>query len=186
MNAHLTESFGTPVGRDTIRFERLLPGPIERVWAYLVDSEKRGKWLASGMMDLRVGGAVQLEFRNDDLSSPPSFPNAKYASMRGCAIAMKGTITRYEAPTLLAYTWQESSATPSEVEFRLDPVDGEVRLTVTHSRLENRDEILSVSGGWHTHLGILMDKLAGRAPRAFWPEHERLEGEYEKRLPAKG
>jgi len=25
----------------TFVFERLLPGPIERVWAYLVDGEKR-------------------------------------------------------------------------------------------------------------------------------------------------
>ena len=36
------------VSKDAVRFERLLPGPIERVWSYLTDSEKRGKWLASG------------------------------------------------------------------------------------------------------------------------------------------
>ena len=33
-----------------IRFERLLPGPIENVWAYLVESKKRGEWFASGPM----------------------------------------------------------------------------------------------------------------------------------------
>ena len=31
-----------------IRFERLLPGPIENVWSYLTDAKKRGEWLASG------------------------------------------------------------------------------------------------------------------------------------------
>ena len=39
-----------------IRFQRLLPGPIETVWSYLTDARKRGEWLASGPMDLRVGG----------------------------------------------------------------------------------------------------------------------------------
>jgi hypothetical protein len=28
--------YGTLLGTDTVRFERLLPGPIERVWAYPV------------------------------------------------------------------------------------------------------------------------------------------------------
>ena len=31
----------TLVDGSTIRFQRLLPGPVERVWSYLTDSEKR-------------------------------------------------------------------------------------------------------------------------------------------------
>jgi uncharacterized protein YndB with AHSA1/START domain len=46
------DKYGTIIAPNTIRFERLLPGPIERVWAYLTDPEKRAKWLASGPMDL--------------------------------------------------------------------------------------------------------------------------------------
>ncbi|MBK6883055.1 MAG: hypothetical protein IPH05_08950 [Flavobacteriales bacterium] len=30
------------------------------MWAYLTESDKRAKWLASGDMDLRVGGDVNL------------------------------------------------------------------------------------------------------------------------------
>jgi uncharacterized protein YndB with AHSA1/START domain len=52
MNDH-----GVFTGSDTIRFERLFPGPIERIWTYLTDSEKRGTWLASGPMELKAGGA---------------------------------------------------------------------------------------------------------------------------------
>jgi uncharacterized protein YndB with AHSA1/START domain len=48
--------YGVVTEAGTIRFERVLPGPIERVWAYLTESKERGKWLASGEMDLRVGG----------------------------------------------------------------------------------------------------------------------------------
>ena len=30
----------------TVKMERLLPGPVERVWAYLTESDKRARWLA--------------------------------------------------------------------------------------------------------------------------------------------
>ena len=43
----------TLIKPSTIRFERLLPGPVERVWAYLTESKKRATWLAAGEFDLR-------------------------------------------------------------------------------------------------------------------------------------
>ncbi|HGE6663066.1 TPA: ATPase, partial [Serratia marcescens] len=51
-----------------------------------------------------------------------------------------------------------------------------------HRRLANRDEMLSVAGGWHTHLDILLDRLHDRAPQPFWSTHARLEEEYRARL----
>ena len=51
---------GEIIDTQTVRFERLLPGPIERVWAYLTESEKRRKWLACrryGFARRRAGGA---------------------------------------------------------------------------------------------------------------------------------
>lgn len=39
-----------------------------------------------------------------------------------------------------------------------------------------------VSSGWHLHLGLLEDLLAGAAPRGFWSVHQRLEAEYAERL----
>ena len=60
--------YGTTPEPGTVRFERLLPGPIERLWAYLTDPEKRATWLAGGPMELRPGGRVELRFRNPDLS----------------------------------------------------------------------------------------------------------------------
>jgi uncharacterized protein YndB with AHSA1/START domain len=44
---------------DTVRFERTLPGPIERVRAFLTVSDKRAQWLAAGEMELRIGGSVE-------------------------------------------------------------------------------------------------------------------------------
>ena len=40
-----------------------------------------------------------------------------------------------------------------------------VRLVLTHKRLETSDTVLSVSGGWHTHLDILVDVLDGQQPK---------------------
>ena len=65
----MTNEYGVVPEPGTVRFERLLPGPIERIWAYLTDSEKRGRWLASGAMELREGGRVTLEFKHKTLSS---------------------------------------------------------------------------------------------------------------------
>ena len=36
----------TATATDTVRLERLLPGPIERVWAYLTEPDKRATWFA--------------------------------------------------------------------------------------------------------------------------------------------
>jgi uncharacterized protein YndB with AHSA1/START domain len=170
--------YGTVIEAGTVRFERLLPGPIERVWAYLTDSEKRGRWLASGPMELRPGGRVELRFVHASLSPEAEEVPEKY---RDCAdgAGFAAKVTRCEPPRLLSHTWGSSG--DSEVTFELTPRDGEVLLVLTHRRLE-RGEMISVAGGWHTHLCILADHLEGRTPKPFWATHARLEGEYEKRI----
>jgi hypothetical protein len=42
----------------------------------------------------------------------------------------------------------------------------------------------SVAGGWHTHLGILADRLGGREPRPFWSTYPCLKDEHGQRLRA--
>ena len=39
---------GTLIEPGTLRMERTLPAPIERVWAYFVEPDKRAAWLAGG------------------------------------------------------------------------------------------------------------------------------------------
>jgi hypothetical protein len=83
----------------------------------------------------------------------------------------------------LSYTWDEDSNSPSEATFELTPQGSDVLLVLTHRRLGDRTAMLSVAGGWHTHLGILIDHMNGREPRPFWSTYARLEAEYERRLP---
>ena len=119
-----------------IRFERLLPGPIETVWTYLTDEKKRGEWLASGPMDPRVGGKVELRFKHADLSPNQAPPPEKYTKMDAEGHHAEETITEIDPPRRLAFTWGGKS----EVVFDLAPKDGKVLLTLTHRKLPTEDE----------------------------------------------
>lgn len=175
-------NYGIYTEPGTIRFERLLPGPIERVWEYLTDAEKRGEWLAAGEMELHMGGKVELIFNHNNLTPHDDVPPEKYNDMGGES-RLHGQITQLDPPRLLSYTWEESSAPGSEVTFELEEEGEHVRLTLTHRHLgENRDTLTSVGAGWHTHLDIMTDKLNGRKPKPFWDTHTKLEKEYEKKL----
>jgi uncharacterized protein YndB with AHSA1/START domain len=96
----------TAYGRITapaeVRFERLLPGPIETVWQFLVDSEKRGQRLASGPMNLKEGGAVELRFRHRDLSPHKVAPPETYKEMDEKGHVSRERVLRVEPPRLLA------------------------------------------------------------------------------------
>ena len=47
----------------TIQFVRILPGPIEKIWSYLVDSDKRGEWFAKGDLPDKVGEKFELRWK---------------------------------------------------------------------------------------------------------------------------
>jgi uncharacterized protein YndB with AHSA1/START domain len=173
---------GTFIGQGTIRFERLLPGPIERVWKYLTESEKRGTWLATGEMELRVGGKVELVFNHADLSPHDEPVPEKYKQFQ-YGTRFMGTVTAIDPPRLLSHTWAETTGEPSEVTYELFEKGDNVLLVLTHRRLgDDRELLISVAAGWHTHLGILVDHLNGRTPKGFWGVHGKMEEEYAERL----
>jgi uncharacterized protein YndB with AHSA1/START domain len=173
--------YGERIDDTTVRFERLLPGPIERVWEYLTDGDKRATWLCGGETELRVGGKVEMHFHNASLSTEPDIdPPAKYSDMPE-KVSYTGTVTQCDPPRLLAFNWDVDDE-PSEVRYELEEAGDRVRLVLTHRKLASRDEVISASGGWHTHLDILEDVLSGREPKAFWKTHTPLEAEYERRF----
>lgn len=172
--------FGDRVDETTVRFERLLPGPIERVWEYLTDSDKRATWFAAGETELKVGGKVEMHFHNTSLSSQPDIdPPERYRDLPE-KLSFDGTVTRCEPPHLLAYTWNFEDK-HSEVCYELEEAGERVRLVLTHRKLATADSVISVLGGWHTHLDVLADVLEGHPPKAFWKAHAPLEDEYERR-----
>lgn len=80
----------------------------------------------------------------------------------------------------MSFTWGEWG----EVTFELTPQDDDVLLVLTHRRLADRAATAEIAGGWHAHLGILTDRLAGREPRPFWSTHATVAAEYQKRIAA--
>ena len=174
--------YGTRPEPAAIRFERRLPGPIERVWSYLVDPEKRGRWLAAGPIEPRAGGRLELHFHNAKLAPPGEPVPEQYRGHAG-EITSQQRILRYEPPHVLAFTWSEPAdgSSPSEVTFELSAEGDEVRLALTHRRLA-RGELLDIGPGWHLHLGVLEARLRGEEPKAFWSVLARLEPEYRRRF----
>ena len=160
----------TLVKPSTICIERLLPGPVERVWAYLTESKKRATWLAAGEFDLRIGGRIELHFDNDKLSD--DVPHG------GGVRKFAGRITRLEPLRALAYTW-DWDGKDSDVLYELTPKGKDVLLTIHHNLPDDRGLKLAVGGGWATHAGILADQLNGVKPRPFWSTHDRLMKEFE-------
>lgn len=175
------EEYGELLGPDAVRFVRLLPGPIERVWRYLADADKRARWLCGGETEPKVGGHVDMEFDNSRLSGPNDDPRPeKYAQFDG-PVTFSGTVTRYDPPRLLAHTW-DFEGESSEVCYELSAEDDKVRLVLTHTRLNSNEEVRDVCAGWHSHLGILSDVLEDRSPRPFWRTHTALEADYGARI----
>lgn len=160
----------------TLTMERLLPGPIDRVWAYLTDGDLRRQWLAAGAMETQAGSTVELVWRNselmDDAGQRPE--NASEENRMTCEV------TEYDAPHRLSISWGNTGG----VTFTLVEQGDAVRLTVTHRRVEDRSTLLSVSAGWHAHLDVLAAKLRSSAPAPFWDEWVRLRAIYDQRIPA--
>lgn len=175
-------NYGIFTGPGTVRFERLLPGPIERVWTYLTESDKKAKWLAAGVVEARVGGKVEFRFKHSDLSEIDDPIPEKYKHMEG-GTYFEGRVTKWNPPRLLSYTWGEGTGEDSEVTFELTPEGEKVRLVLTHRRLgDDSDILISVASGWHTHLDILFDRINGRTPQGFWTVHTRMEREYKGKI----
>jgi uncharacterized protein YndB with AHSA1/START domain len=125
MNASATpDAFGTLIEPTTLKIQRLLPGPVERIWAYLTDSELRRKWLAAGAMEMKVGAPFEFVWRNSELTDPPGNRPDGF----GDEHRMKSRITELDPPHKISFTWDNTG----DVSFELEARGEKVLLTVTH------------------------------------------------------
>lgn len=177
MNRHPPiNAYGSLTEPATLTIERVLPGPVERIWAYLTDSDLRRRWLASGVMGTQAGSSFELVWRNDELTKPsgarpPGFPEEH---------RMQGQITEIDAPRRLSITWGNTGG----VTFQLTPQGGDVLLTIIHRRLGDRSTMLNIAAGWHMHLDLLVARVSGEEPPTFWDGWAHLKQDYDRRLPA--
>jgi uncharacterized protein YndB with AHSA1/START domain len=160
----------------TLKIERLLPGPIERVWAYLTDSELRCRWLAAGPMETDAGTSFELVWRNDELSDLPSRRPSGFPEEH----RMQSRVVEFDPPRRLVISWQGSG----DVSFDLAPQGDDVLLTLIHRRVPDRATLLMYGAGWHMHLDLLVACATGQVRQPFWEGWSRLQKEYERRIPA--
>jgi uncharacterized protein YndB with AHSA1/START domain len=136
-------------GAAMVRFERILPGPIERVWEFVTDTARLPQWFGNGMIEPRAGGAV-------------SFMDGH----------IRGVVTQWDPPRKLAYTWNvtnpgadRSDYPESYLTITLEPRGDEVLLTLTHLPVLERFEKQNAMG-WHTYLDMLGAALRGETVEA--------------------
>jgi uncharacterized protein YndB with AHSA1/START domain len=176
MNAPVSNDYvyGSFSEDSTLTIQRRLPGPIQKVWAYLTDSELRAQWLASGQIQPNNGTSFELVWRNDSLSASPierptGFPEEQRATCE---------VKEIEPPHKLRFIWPNVG----DVTMLLEPLGDEVLLTLVHRGLSERAMKVMVSAGWHTHLDILVARASGTKPPSFWSTWDHLRAEYSSLL----
>jgi len=128
-----------------IVFVEELPHPPEKVWSALTNSADLADWLMPNDFEPRLGKQFTLE-------CPPA-PNR-----RGW---VECVVLALEPPRRMVWSWAaEADATPSQVEFRLEPSASGTRLTLTHSREPSATERQRFAGGWVEKLASLRQRLA--------------------------
>lgn len=157
----------------TLVLRRWLPGPAERIWRYLTDSELRAKWLAAGDMTLAPGSALELVWRNDDLSAATDPRPAGFAEEQ----RMDSRVIAVDPPRRLTIAWGKGDVT-----FDLEPKGNRVLFTVTHSGLGDASARTMIAAGWHVHSDILASELSGAVAPSFWPTWSKLQGTYAARF----
>ena len=167
-------AYGVLAEPGTLKFQRLIPGPTERVWKYLVESDLRCQWLAAGKMELKVGAPVEFIWRNDELNNPPRQRPAGFPEEQ----RMQGRITALDAPRNLAIAWDGFG----EVSYGLESKGEDVLLTMIQRGLPNRDVVVMFGAGSHVHLDILAACLSGDKLPLFWDSWVRLQKEYDAKI----
>lgn len=125
-------------GRPAVRFVRVYPHSIDRVWCAVTDPDELGHWFPSAVdIDRRTGGVV-------------TFSGDPYAE------DTTGSVLDYDSPWHLVFTWAGD-----ELHFDLQPVDtGRCRLTLTNV-LYDRDAAARNAAGWSVCLDELDRHVAG-------------------------
>ena len=141
-----------PDGSTTIRFDRRLRHPIERVWQALTDPDELRRWWGDTKLELVEGGPFQLRWRNTDEN--------------GDVATLDGTITSIDPPRRLEISadWGSTAAgqpgTRTHLTWELEP-DGDHTLLHFTNKVAAPDQDVPIAAGWHLHLDALATTLAG-------------------------
>ncbi|AXG76451.1 SRPBCC family protein [Streptomyces paludis] len=130
----------TADGRATLRIERALAHPPERVWTALTDPAALGRWFpAEVTLDLAPGGRIVFRFPGAEDGDPRT----------------KGIVMAVDEPRLLAFTWGGD-----ELRWSVAPKGGGALLTLVHT-FGDLPGAASFASGWHLCVAALARSLDG-------------------------
>jgi uncharacterized protein YndB with AHSA1/START domain len=169
------------VAPDTIRLERTLDAPVEKVWRYLTEAELRSQWFMGGT-DATGVGEFELLVDHDRLSDEVVPYPESYASFKGSTWTEK--VIRFEPPRLLVTTFQGGKN--GTVTYELFPEGERTRLVLNHSGITSGTGAQDFGSGWNSHLTVLQERLAGRSVSNFWALHAHSKEAVAKALAGQG
>ncbi len=175
--------FGETIGADTFRLERRLKAPIEKVWSFFVDADKRGRWFTSGDDLAGLDQAFTFAFSHHKITDEK--PPARWAEMDGSKPdpIMNGRILAYDPPRLLAFTWGDDGESQSEVRFEFTAQGDETTLVLTHSKIDTLENARDFAGGWTAHINTLVSALDGQSTNHFWADVVSAHQHYDQAQP---
>lgn len=123
-----------------VRFERVIDAAIDAVWAMLSTEDGLERWLAPASVELRVGGAMNIDFGEGEV--------------------VGGEIIDLIPGALLEYHWRFTGEPDSIIRFELEPREnGQTTLKLEH-RLLPPDQAVGYGAGWHAHIDALAHQLS--------------------------
>lgn len=126
-----------------VRFERVYPHPIARVWEAVTDPKNMSAWFHQTELDLQPGG--RIEFRSHD----------------GDTCESNGRVVAVDPPRLFEFVWVNDDVPDELTRWELHQEGHDrCRVVFTHSRLAEAYAV-SVSAGWHLVLDDLGQFLDG-------------------------
>lgn len=123
------------------RLERLLDHDLQTVWAMLTDPARMIDWLAPGEIELRKGGAAKLNFVDS-------------------GIVIDSTVSEFEEPRLLEYSWSSPGEPLRPVRWELEATAEGTRLILQLGAPDDED-IARSCAGWEAHLMMLLAAIEG-------------------------
>jgi uncharacterized protein YndB with AHSA1/START domain len=127
-------TYETIAGKPAVRFERVYPHPIERVWRMVTVPEEMAAWFPSTVeVDLREGGEMRFTFPEHEVEP------------------MDGRVVELDPPFVFAFLWGKDL-----LRFDLSAEGDGCRLVLTQ-QLGSEDEAARNAAGWH----VCLDKLGG-------------------------
>lgn len=123
------------------QLQRVLSHPPRTVWQMLTVPAALAQWLAPGSLELREGGAVQLDFGDS-------------------GIVINSTLTAFVPGQLLEYSWSSGTQPQRPLRWDVQAVEGgsQLRLGV---RVPAGEDLAKACAGFEAHLEMLAAALEG-------------------------